>query len=229
MAVGFARLLHLYGAGDHRPTPPGGRWCVQQSGGLLARVEVIDLGICPTPDDATRRQMLSAEGGVPSPPGQSLARGTRSSSCRHGSTHVTPAENSRHISSGELQATWDNIKTKVEGRTRLPSPRHSKAAFAVRQSPRGDSGAGTIVTGRRRGLSSAAPELLRSSGRNDDPTALSAQSEPKRREAQLRAVVKAGRATSASRTSGRRGIGVVTNSASRFRRERRSPSPPRLV
>ncbi|HVF28439.1 MAG TPA: phosphoglucosamine mutase [Pyrinomonadaceae bacterium] len=210
LAVGFAQAFGTYmDAGrilvcrDTRPSGPMVRSAVL-AGLLAAGCEVIDLGVCPTPTMQLAVTWLSAEGGVAVTAGHNPSQWNALKFVRADGLYlnVTQAEELLDIfHQGEFtKATWDKIRTEVK---ESDATEHHleilRAAFDVeaitarRFKVAADYCNGASARLVSRWLEELGCEVL---AINDDPTApFPHNPEPKPATmAQLRAVVKAGRA-----------------------------------
>ena len=210
LVVGFAQAFATYlDSGrilvcrDTRQSGPMMRSAVM-AGLLAAGCEVIDLGICPTPSLQLAVKWLHAQGGISITAGHNPAPWNALKFVRGDGLYLNTAQAEELLDiyhQGEFtKATWDQIQTKVESGDAiihhieaLKSAFDTEAIRSRRFTVAVDccNGACSLLT--PRWLEGLGCEVL---AVNDDPTAPFPHSpEPKPETmAQLRAVVKAGRA-----------------------------------
>jgi phosphomannomutase len=227
LAVGFAQAFGTYLDGarilvcrDTRPSGPMVRSAVL-AGLLAAGCEVIDLDICPTPSMQLAVEWLGADGGIAITAGHNPAPWNALKFVRADGLYLntTQAEELLDIyHQGEFaKAAWDKIKTGVESRDAvehhveiLKAAFDAEAIRARRLTVAVDCCNGACSRLVPRWLEELGCEVL---AVNDDPAAPFPHSPEPRPEtmAQLRAVVKAGRADIgfAHDADGER-LGVVT-------------------
>ncbi|HEV2863213.1 MAG TPA: phosphoglucosamine mutase [Pyrinomonadaceae bacterium] len=210
LVVGFAQAFATYLDGgrvlvsrDTRPSGPMVRSAVIAA--LLAvGCEVLDLGVCPTPSMQLAVPELDAAGGIAITAGHNPSQWNALKFVRGDGLYFNQTQGEELLDiyhQGEFpKATWDSIRTGVESADAVPHHLEVlKRAFdvdAVRaRRPRVavDCCNGACVNLIPRWLEELGCEVL---AINDDPTAPFPHNPEPRREtmAQLRAVVKAGRA-----------------------------------
>lgn len=236
LVVGFAQAFGTYlDSGrilvcrDTRQSGPMMRSAVM-AGLLAAGCEVIDLGICPTPSLQLAVKWLQSQGGISITAGHNPAPWNALKFVRSDGLYLNTAQAEELLDiyhQGEFtKATWDQIRTKVgSGDAIIHHIEALKAAFNTQaiRSRRFTvavdccNGACSLLT--PRWLEGLGCEVL---AINDDPTAPFPHSpEPKPETmAQLRAVVKAGRADIgfAHDADGER-LGIVSEKSEPFSEE----------
>ena len=210
LIVGFAQAFGTYLDGgrilvcrDTRPSGPMVRSAVL-SGLLAAGCEVIDLGVCPTPTMQLATAWLGGEGGIAITAGHNPSQWNALKFVRADGLYLNPAQAEELLDiyhQGEFaKATWDRIKTGVAERDAVAHHVEVlRGAFDVeairsrrlRVAADCCNGACTLLV--PRWLEELGCEVL---AVNDDPAAPFPHNPEPRPEtmAQLRAVVKAGRA-----------------------------------
>jgi phosphomannomutase len=210
LVVGFAQAFGAYlDAGrvlvcrDTRPSGPMVRSAVL-AGLLAVGCEVVDLGVCPTPSMQLAVPAMGAAGGIAITAGHNPSQWNALKFVRGDGLYFNPTQGEELLDiyhQGEFpKATWDTVKTRVESADAVAHHIEIlKRAFdvdAIRvRRPRVavDCCNGACVYLIPRWLAELGCEVL---SINDDPGAPFPHNPEPRREtmAQLRAVVKAGRA-----------------------------------
>lgn len=210
LAVGFAQAFATYLDGgrifvcrDTRPSGPMVHAAVC-SGLLAAGCEVVDLGICPTPSMQLAVKKLGAEGGIAITAGHNPAQWNALKFVRADGLYLNATQGEELLDiydqSEFAKVSWDKIKTRIESADAITQ--HLDVLSSSFDLDRIRAGNFTVAVDCCNGACSLlSPRWLEKLGCevlaiNDDPTAAFPHSpEPKPETmAQLRAVVKAGRA-----------------------------------
>src|SRR3954464_4913603 len=130
LAVGFAQAFGTYLSGgrilisrDTRPSGPMVRSAVL-SGLLAAGCEVIDLGICPTPNMQLAVESLGAEGGLAITAGHNPSHWNALKFVRADGLYLNSAQGEELLDilhQGEFtKATWDRMSTEIKYHDAIP-------------------------------------------------------------------------------------------------------------